>query len=196
VDSKTEVGSIASTRQHFDEVKRMLDLVEGQVARIVDALWDAYSKDVTIFIVGNGGSAANASHFGQDLVKGTMDVSSPKRRIRALPLTDNISFITALANDEGYETVFAEQLKSLSRPGDVLFVISGSGNSPNVLRAAEYATAHGMATIGLTGFSGGTLGKISGLHANVPCNDMCLSEAVHSVMLHSVVLQLRDRLNA
>src|SRR5262245_54194454 len=118
---------LLETRQYFNEVKLMLDRVEDQVGVFVDELYRSYLDENTVFIIGNGGSAANASHFGQDLVKGTLPSKNTLKRFKAVALTDNVSFITALANDEGYESVFVEQLIGLSRPSDLLVAISGSG---------------------------------------------------------------------
>src|SRR3990172_8037228 len=120
----------------------------------LDLLKDAYRHGHTIFVLGNGGSAANASHFAQDLAKGTLRDLRQPRRFRALALTDNVSFIPALANDEGYEAIFEQQLRTFAQPGDLVLAISCSGNSGNVIRAVEYANAHGMTTIGVTAGNG------------------------------------------
>src|SRR5205085_4359406 len=133
-------------------------------------------RQATVFVIGNGGSAANASHFAQDLAKGTCHDMQQERRIRALSLTDNIAFISALGNDEGYDQIFVQQLRTFCRPGDLLIAISGSGNSPNVLRAVEYAHEQGMKTIGVTGFSGGKLRDLADECVHVPLNDMCTAE--------------------
>lgn len=184
---------LLNAREYLAEVKSVLDSICDQLEPFIDELYRAYVEDRTIFLIGNGGSAANASHFGQDLSKGTLLSLSTKKRFRAIPLTDNVSFITALANDEGYETVFVGQLIALGRPGDVLVAISGSGNSPNVLRAVDYANGHGMRTIGVTGFSGGQLRQMARVNINIPSNDMGLVEGVHSVLFHLTALQLRQR---
>ena len=135
----------------------LLEDLDAQTDRFIATLYRGFEEERTIFLCGNGGSAAAASHFGQDLAKGTLSSMSATRRFRVIPLTDNIGFITALANDEGYESIFEQQLRNLAREGDLLVAISGSGNSPNVLRAVEYAHSIGMTTIGVTGFDGGKL---------------------------------------
>ncbi len=183
-----------SSSEYLQEVRRLLDKLPAQLEPFVDALFQAYIEDRTIFLIGNGGSAANASHFGQDLSKSTVPNLSVRKRIRAVALTDNVSFITALANDEGYESIFVQQLMTLGRPGDILVAISGSGNSPNVLRAVEYANANGMRSIGITGFAGGKLGQIAHFHVNVPSNDIGLVEAIHAVLFHLSVSQLFQRI--
>jgi D-sedoheptulose 7-phosphate isomerase len=186
--------SLSGARKYLDEIKHGLDALFDQLEPFIDALYQAYLDDRTIFLIGNGGSAANASHFGQDLSKGTLPNLTATKRFRTLSLTDNVSFITALANDEGYEAVFVEQLIPLSRPGDVLVAISGSGNSSNVLRAVEYANGHGMKTVSVTGSAGGRLRQIAQVNVNVPSNDVGLVEAVHSVLFHLAISQLRQRI--
>lgn len=168
----------------------------NEVTAFIDAIHDAYQRDATVFVIGNGGSAANASHLAQDLAKGTCSDLSSDRRIRALSLTDNFAFFSALGNDEGYDQVFVQQLRTFYRPGDVLIAISGSGNSPNVLRAIEYANANGMTTIGVTGFDGGKLHSMAGSVVHVPLNDMCTAESIHTIVFHYVILALRDKLAA
>ncbi len=186
---------------NFSEYKqylqRALDSVdEREVESFIEVLYAAYQRDAMIFVIGNGGSAANASHLAQDLAKGTCASMQQERRIRALSLTDNFAFFSALGNDEGYDQVFVQQLRTFCRPGDLLVSISGSGNSPNVLRAVEYANEHGLKTIGVTGFSGGSLAGIVEHQVHVPLNDMCTAESVHSVIFHYVILELQKRLAA
>ena len=123
--------------------------------RIVQQLSMARERGAMVYIAGNGGSAATASHLANDLGKATK--LSGKSPMRVMSLSDNVSWLTALANDEGYERVFSGQLENFARPGDVLMVISASGNSPNLLRAVETAQGHGVKTIGLLGFDGGSL---------------------------------------
>ncbi len=183
------------SREYLAEVARMLDTIPAQLEPFVTALFDAYRDRRTVFLIGNGGSAAAATHFGQDLNKAATCGLSVDTRFRAIPLTDNISFITALANDDGYDRVFVEQLTNHAGSQDVLVSISGSGNSPNVLRAVEYAKSLGMRTLGVTGFGGGKLGSIVDIHVNIPSNDMGLVEGVHSVLFHLVVHELRNRIS-
>jgi len=176
------------TQQAIDSVD------EGAVDGVIDILYDAWKRDASIFVIGNGGSAANASHFAQDLAKGTRPTPDFPRPMRALSLTDNVAFFSALGNDEGYENVFVEQLRTYCRPGDLIVAISGSGNSPNILKAVGYAKEKGVKTIGVTGFSGGRLRDMVDFSVHVPLNDMCTSESVHSVIFHYVILQLASRL--
>src|ERR1700704_2345602 len=119
-----------------------------QVENLADAIFDCYKNQRIVFICGNGGSGSNASHFCEDLGKGTIRRedfdNDQKRRLRILSLTDNTPYILAWGNDEGFDRVFVEQLKNLANPGDLLIAISGSGNSPNVLRAVEWANRNGL----------------------------------------------------
>ncbi len=165
-----------------------------EVERFIDSLYDAYDRGATIYVIGNGGSAANASHFAQDLAKGTCSSMDQEKRIRALSLTDNFAFVSALGNDEGYDQVFVQQLRTFCRPGDLLVAISGSGNSPNILRAVEYARDNDVKSIGVTGFTGGKLIDLVDESLHVPLNDMCTAESVHSILFHYVILELKSRL--
>lgn len=186
----------ASSREYLARVGELLEALPDQVDRFVDALWAAFETGATVFLAGNGGSAAAASHFGQDLAKGTLADMQATRRFRVVPLTDNVGFITALANDEGYESIFEQQLRNLGRAGDVLVAISGSGNSPNVLRAVDYAREIGMRTLGITGYDGGKLRRQADLSVHVPVWDMGMAEALHGVVFHLAMSRLRERVSA
>lgn len=131
----------------------------AEFERAMDLMWGAYKENRQIFIFGNGGSAGTSSHMVNDLSKGT--AVNGKKRLRVIGLSDNISLMTAYANDCGYETIFEEQLKNLLNPNDVCIAISASGNSPNVIKAVEYAKQSNAKTIGLVGFTGGKLKKLS-----------------------------------
>lgn len=160
--------------------------------QIAEALWETYQRDGTILICGNGGSAASASHFACDLAKSTINADC--RRVRALALTDNIPLITAWSNDQAYADVFVEQLISLYRPGDLLFAISGSGNSPNVLRAVEWANQCGAPTIGLTGFDGGKLAPLARHSLRADSYVMPQVEDIHMAICHGLATAMRARI--
>src|SRR5438874_413514 len=142
--------------------KKYLAIVEREVARLdyetieelANSIYRRYCTGRFVYILGNGGSGANSSHFCEDLGKGTALDDEHARRLKVLSLTDNTSYILAWANDTSYERVFVEQLKNLGEAGDLVIAISGSGNSPNVLRAVEWANAHGLETFGITGYTG------------------------------------------
>jgi D-sedoheptulose 7-phosphate isomerase len=144
------------TRRYLDEFQRLLaGLDVAAVVRVVERLREARDRGSTIYVGGNGGSAATATHLVNDLGKATK--RSGQRALRVMCLSDNVSWLTALANDEGYERVFTGQLENFAGEGDVLIVISASGNSRNLIEAVDYARAHGLVTIGLLGFDGGML---------------------------------------
>jgi D-sedoheptulose 7-phosphate isomerase len=149
--------------------------------RIVERLRTARDGGAQVFIAGNGGSAATATHWVNDLGKATQ--KSGRTRFRVIGLADNISWFSALANDEGYERVFAGQLENLARPGDVLAVISASGNSPNLVRAVEHARASGMTSIAFLGFDGGRLLDLvdEAFWVRTPPGEYGLVESMHSV---------------
>lgn len=167
---------------------------EDEIENFIGLLFDAFENNKMIFVIGNGGSAANASHFAQDLAKGTRVHLEQEQRIKALSLTDNLPFVTALGNDDGYETIFEQQLRTFANPGDLLIAISGSGNSKNIIQAVDWGNNNKLETIGITGFNGGKLKEINKYSVHVPLNDMATAESVHSVIFHYVILQLQDKI--
>ena len=175
--------------------KALRSVKPEEVQNTIDLLWRAYRNGHTVFVIGNGGSAATASHLAQDLAKGTRRTLAQKKRIRALALTDSVPFLTAYGNDDGYDVVFEQQLRNHARRGDVLIAISGSGNSPNIIKAVTWAKHNGLATLGITGFDGGKLRRMAQHKLHVPLNDMCTAESIHSVLLHYIVLALVERMH-
>ncbi len=175
--------------------KKYLAIVEREVARLdtqaieelASSIYRRYCTGRFVYILGNGGSGANSSHFCEDLGKGTALEDENARRLKVLSLTDNTSYILAWANDTSYERVFVEQLKNLGEPGDLVIAISGSGNSPNVLRAVEWANTHGLETFAITGYTGGTLKKIAHKNFHVDLSDMGVVETLHMVAFHYAV---------
>lgn len=157
---------------------------------VVDVLIRAQESERFIYVMGNGGSAANAEHFVNDLGKG--EVRGFPRRFKILSLTSNLPLLTAWANDTDYEHVFAEQLRNFVGPGDVAIAISGSGNSRNVLHALELARARGAVTVGLTGFDGGKLKSLCDHCVIVPSDNMQHIEEMHLVVLHAIYSVIRD----
>jgi D-sedoheptulose 7-phosphate isomerase len=172
------------------------DLDHGQIAAIVEILWHAYQNDRQIFFIGNGGSAASASHIVTDLTKGALGHrgDAPARPVRALSLTDNLALFSAWANDVGYEDVFRGQLRTLLRPDDVVVAISASGNSPNVLRAVIFAREAGASTVALTGFGGGALASLADFGIVVDSNHYGVVEDVHMQIGHIVCYYFRQRI--
>jgi D-sedoheptulose 7-phosphate isomerase len=146
-----------------------------------------------VFIAGNGGSGANASHLCEDLAKCTLRDFQNQTRLKVLSLTDNTPWITAVANDLSYQDVFAEQLRNLGSEGDLFIAISGSGNSPNILKAVEWANGHGLTTVGVTGFGGGTLKGLAHHNVHVAVDDMGVVESAHLSLFHWVIDDLYRR---
>ena len=173
-------------RQYLDRLQRLLiDLDTGAIARFVNALLVARERGARMFFIGNGGSAATASHFANDVGIGNRSWANP---FRAVSLVDNVPVLTALANDYGYDQVFTLQLKTQMSPGDVVIAISASGNSPNLVGAMEYANANGALTVALTGFDGGRLRDLAQICIHVPTakGEYGPVEDVHMVLDHLV----------
>jgi D-sedoheptulose 7-phosphate isomerase len=162
------------------------------IDRVADILLQAYENSRCIYLFGNGGSAALASHLACDLGKGAAN-GSPKR-FRVIAFTDNVPLMTAWANDSRYEDIFAEQLKNFVRPRDVAFAISGSGNSPNVLNALRTARHAGAINIGLTGFQGGLLYDLCDVCMIVPSDNMQVIEDLHLSIAHALFTSIRRNL--
>jgi D-sedoheptulose 7-phosphate isomerase len=181
-------------KQYSDTVAQVLEKVDPlAVQSLADAILDCYREERWVFIIGNGGSGANASHLCEDLGKGTLSNLEEQKRLRVLSLTDNTPYVLAWANDEGYDRIFVEQLRNLGQPGALLIAISGSGNSENILEAVRYAHEHGMKTFGVTGFDGGELAVLAQKYLIVPSSNMGLVEAVHAILFHYLLEDLYER---
>lgn len=163
---------------------------EEEIKNFVSILYSAFLENKTIFVIGNGGSAASASHLAEDLTKYTCLTLEQEKRIKAFSLTDNTPWITAISNDNGYDRIFEQQLRTISAKGDILIAISGSGNSPNIIRAVEWANENYLSTVGITGFDGGKLHSINQHSVHIPLNDMCTVESIHTLIFHYVVIEL------
>jgi D-sedoheptulose 7-phosphate isomerase len=175
------------------EAHDLIDAVEpAQVGPLCDVIEAVHRTGNTLFVCGNGGSAANASHFGEDMATLMLDPDAGTR-LKTIALTDAGPFIMAVANDYGYDQVFERQLMVQATAGDALLSISGSGNSPNVVRATEWASANGLATLGVTGYDGGKLGQMVDHELRVPSYNMGMLECVHLLLLDFVVKELRFR---
>lgn len=177
---------VAFARSYLDYVETVLKRVDTQeIGRFIETLLDARKRGATVFFIGNGGSAATASHFANDISIGTNDYSRP---FRAVSLTDNVPIITAIGNDFGYEEIFLRQLKVLGRRGDVLVGISASGNSANLVKAFEFARVAGMKTVAITAFDGGRLKAIAdeNVHVATELKEYGPAEDAHMVLDHLV----------
>jgi D-sedoheptulose 7-phosphate isomerase len=178
---------------YFDNVAQVIaNMPFATVDRIVEVLMQAYESNRMIYLFGNGGSASLASHFACDLGKGATNGSS--KRFQVLAFTDNVPLMTAWANDARYEDIFAEQLINFVRPSDIAFAISGSGKSPNVLKALKVARDAGAFTVGLTGFQGGDMGSLCDLCVIVPSDNMQIIEDLHLSVTHAVFTALRAKI--
>ena len=187
------VNSIRQCRPYFELLSKSIQALPfDDVDRVANLLVRAHEQERSIFLFGNGGSAALASHFACDLGKGT--VNGSKKRFRVLALTDNVPLMTAWANDAKYEDIFAEQLANFVRPHDIAFAISGSGNSPNVLRALRTAKNTGATTVGLAGFAGGKMRALCDECIVVPCDNMQIIEDLHLCVAHSLFTCVRAKL--
>ena len=175
--------SIATAYLHaFEHLLALVDL--NAMGRVLEILRNARDDHATIYLCGNGGSAATASHWVNDLGKATKVNGHPAMRV--MSLSDNVSWLTALANDEGYDRIFAGQLENFARPRDVLIVISASGNSPNLLKAVEIAQSRGVTTVGLLGFDGGALKERLDDYLWIPTEKGVygLVESFHTLLCH------------
>jgi D-sedoheptulose 7-phosphate isomerase len=194
------LGIKLDVRPFLERVSQELSRIDpAEVRALADAIYACYRERRMVFVCGNGGSGSNASHFCEDMGKCTLRRedydNDKKKRLRILSLTDNTPYILAWANDEGFDRVFAEQLKNLASPGDLLIAISGSGNSPNVLRAVDWANKNGLKTFGCTGFDGGKLRKLAQQSLHVPLDDMGIVESIHLTAFHWVVDNLHARIS-
>ena len=191
------LGSTLSAADYLTRVCQEIGRLDVRsIENVSDVIERAYDAGKFVFIIGNGGSGANASHLCEDLAKCTLVDFEDQKRLKVLSLTDNTAGIMAWANDEGYERIFLEQLKNLASPGDVLIAISGSGNSPNILRAVEWANANGLETVGFTGFSGGKLQAMGAHNLHVGIDDMGIVESLHQVVFHWLIDDLHRRFAA
>ncbi|MCE9564528.1 MAG: SIS domain-containing protein [Planctomycetes bacterium] len=194
------IGSTMNPRAFLDRVSAELGRIDPQeIQKLADLIHERYVAGRFVFIIGNGGSGSNASHLCEDLGKGSLHRKffddDSKKRLKVLSLTDNSPYILAWGNDEGFDRVFLEQLKNLASPGDLLIAISGSGNSPNILRAVEWANAHNVTTFGCTGFGGGKLRGLANHNLHVPLDDMGIVESIHLTAFHWVVDDMYRRVS-
>ena len=194
VTEQAPVRFAESYRRRVAEVLESLDL--EAIDQAVAVLYDAWRRNALVAIVGNGGSAATASHMANDLVKAARIPDGAV--FRAVSLADNVSALTAHANDHGYDTVFAAQMDALFQAGDVLMAISASGNSPNVLAAVDRARAIGGRTIALVGFDGGELARVADvvLHAHTDRGEYGPVEDIQMVLNHMITGCLLERMHA
>lgn len=174
---------IAQYLESIGDIIKNLDL--KNIGEVIKEIKKAYKEDKRIFVFGNGGSAATANHFACDFGKNA--IKDENKRIKIISLSSSISSITAYGNDVGFDSIFEEQLKNLMHDGDLTICISASGNSPNILKAAEYAKKRNGTVISLTGFDGGKLKESSDLNVNVDSDSYEKIEDVHVIITHIIV---------
>lgn len=192
------LGTTLDASAYLDRLRTELARIDAAaLQRWADFVFDVWNRGSTLFLAGNGGSAAAASHLSVDLGKGTVAADRLRdeshRRLRVVSLTDNVPWITAVANDLDYEQVFVQQLMSAAVSGDALIAFSGSGNSPNVLAAVDWANRHGLRTFGVTGFDGGRLKELQQDGVHVDLDDMAMVESLHVSLFHWVVDDVHAR---
>jgi D-sedoheptulose 7-phosphate isomerase len=177
-------------KKYIDYVSQSLSLIkESEVELLIEKLFEARKENKTIFVIGNGGSAAFASHLCADLAKNT---KTQNERFRILSLTDNVAFITAQGNDEGYDSIYEQQLATYAKEGDLLLAVSGSGNSPNIIKAVNWAKENKLNTFGILGYSGGKLKVLCDSNIHINLNDMGNVESLHVVILHYLIQRIGE----
>ena len=182
-------------QEYISTLQLTMDQLPRQaIADVIDLLQQGRRKGSQVFILGNGGSASTASHFACDLSKNTRQDGLP--HFRVIGLTDNMAMFSALANDEGYENVFSEQLASLVRPGDIVIAISASGNSKNVINAAEAAHQYEAIVVGFTGFDGGRLRQLANINIHVNSNIIEHIEDIHLMLEHLIVKTIKEQVQS
>lgn len=172
---------IPDITNYIEDIKTVIDkLDKNEINNFVEVLLEAYNNNKQVFVMGNGGSASTATHFVCDFNKGL----NKNKKFRFICLNDNIATMLAYANDMSYDDVFVEQLKNYLNEGDVVIGISGSGNSPNIIKAIEYANEHNAQTVGLSGYLNNKLKVISKHSVCVNINNMQVTEDIHTILMH------------
>ena len=192
-----DLDSAEYLKRATDELARV---DQAAVARWADLIFAAWKDNRTVFIIGNGGSATTATHMAEDLAKSTLrpeDLHDESRtRLRVMSLTDNVGWMLAVANDLSYEEIFVQQLMNLASDGDVLLAISGSGNSPNIVRSVNWGKRNGMHTFGITGYDGGKVKMMCDDGIHVDLDDMGMVESIHLTLFHWVLNDVFARINS
>lgn len=194
------LGAALAAGAYLDRLREEISRIDQQALRDwSDWIFDAYQQDRFVYIFGNGGSGTTASHMAEDLGKSTLRPADlyddHRKRLKVLSLTDNAGWIMAVGNDLSYDQIFVQQLMNYASPGDLAIAISGSGNSPNILRAVEWANRHGVRTFGLTGYDGGQLRRIQQHGLHVDLHDMGMVESIHLCLFHWVLNDVFARIN-
>lgn len=195
------LGAQLDSLAYLQRLQAELERIDrAALARWADLVYEAWEGGRFLFLFGNGGSATTATHMAEDLGKSTLRERDLKdesrRRLKVLSLTDNQGWIMAVGNDCGYDQVFVQQLMNYGAAGDAVIAISGSGNSPNVLAAVDWANRHGLKTFALTGYRGGKLKSLAADGLHVALDDMGMVESIHLCLFHWVLNDVFARINA
>lgn len=189
------------------DLSKYVQRLQDELARVApeeirawaDLVYEAWENERFIYVFGNGGSGTTATHICEDLGKSSLHQhelkDETKKRLKIMSLTDNLGWILALGNDVGYDQIFVQQLMNYGSRGDLVIAISGSGNSPNVLHAVDWANRHGLKTFGLTGYDGGKLRRMAHSGMHVPLDDMGMVESIHLALFHWVLNDVFARIN-
>ncbi|MBN1951669.1 MAG: SIS domain-containing protein [Bacteroidales bacterium] len=187
------MSTINSYSEYFERLKSALDNVDTEsIEKVVNILLKCRDDQGTMYIFGNGGSAANASHIAGDFLKGIS--FGMEKRFKTHCLNDNVAGTSAITNDLSFDEVFIEQLKTYLSPGDVVIGISGSGNSENIVRAIRWARENKATTVGLTGYLGGRLKETAEVNIHIPIKDMEITEDLHTVIFHAIKQEINRRI--
>jgi D-sedoheptulose 7-phosphate isomerase len=194
------LGATLNQADYISRLKDELDRIDpAAMQRWSDLLYEAWEHGRFVYVFGNGGSATSATHFCEDLGKSSLRESDlqdeSKKRLKIMSLTDNVGWMLAVGNDVGYEDIFAQQLMNYGQAGDLVLAISGSGNSPNIVKAVDWANRHGLTTFGISGFNGGKLKEMQTDGIHVELNDMGMVESIHLCLFHWVLNDVFARIN-
>ncbi len=194
------LGATLNLASYLDRLNSEVSrLSQADIQKWADLVYEAWQNGHFVFIIGNGGSGTTASHMAEDLGKSTLRPSDlndeSKKRLKVLSLTDNNGWLLAVGNDCGYDQIFVQQLMNYAGPGDLLIAISGSGNSPNILKAVDWSHRHGVTTFGLSGYSGGRLKQMQQHGLHVELDDMGMVESIHLCVFHWVLNDVFARIN-
>jgi len=195
------LGVTLGSNQYLNRLEEEISKVDrSSLEKWSDLIYKAWEHNRFVFILGNGGSGTTASHMSEDLGKSTLHPTElgdeSKKRLKVLSLTDNVGWILAVGNDLSFDEIFVQQLMNYGTEGDLVIAISGSGNSPNVIKAVDWANRHGLTTFGLTGYSGGNLRKIQRHGLWVDLDDMGMVESIHLCLFHWVLNDVYARINS
>ena len=172
--------------EYTQDIKRLCDaLDENKLNEAIERIAEAYRNGKHVFVAGNGGSAATANHFSCDLSKNA--IKGDQNRVKLITLSSNVEYITAAGNDIGFDDIFTEQLKNLMEDGDLIILISASGNSPDIVGAARYAKSRNGVIVGFTGFSGGALKALSDVCVHIDIDSYEKVEDMHMMLTHIIV---------